>query len=337
MKRRIVAAMLAIMILAAAGCGKETKVTLGDYKGIALTKISEESLETQIQSTLESFAELQEVEREAKEGDTVNINYTGLLDGTAFEGGTDDSETGTDLKLGSGTFIPGFEDGLIGAVKGQALDLNLTFPETYSVNPDMAGKAVVFKVTVNAVKERVVPELTDDFVTENSEHESVEAYRTALRDAMNEKAFYEQIMESLIASCEVENYPEDRIKEESDSFVNYYMQYAQYYASMLGTDTETALSYFGIESSQALSELGEKYAYDVIKQQLILEEIAKKEKLEVSEERYTQDVALLAEQYGYETVDEFLASYPEEDIRASILMDVVMEFCIENAIISDAQ
>ncbi|MGN0506158.1 MAG: trigger factor [Lachnospiraceae bacterium] len=324
-------------MVAAAGCGKKTQVTLGEYKGIALTRISEATLEQQIQTTLENYAELTEVDRPAEEGDTVNINYTGTQDGVAFEGGTDDSEEGTDLELGSGSFIPGFEDGLIGTSAGDTVDLNLTFPETYSNNPDMAGQAVVFHVTVNAVKASVVPELTDEFVQENSDYESVEEYRTSLREAMNEQTFYEQIMESLLASSEVENYPEDRITEEKESFVNYYTMYAQYYGSMLGVDTETALQYFGIESMQALEETGEQYAYNVVKQQLILEKIAENEKISVSEERYNTEVAVYAEEYGYDTVEEFLENYTEEDVRSAILMDMVMEFCIENAIISDAE
>lgn len=338
MKKKIFAVMLAIMTVVAAGCGKKTEVTLGEYKGLALTRVSDASVEQQIQTALENKATLLEVDRPAEQGDTVNINYVGMKDDVAFQGGTDDSESGTDLVLGSGSFIPGFEDGLIGTVAGQNIDLNLTFPETYEKNPDLAGQEVVFHVTVNAVKESVVPELTDEFIQENSDYQSVEEYRTALRDAMNQETFYQQILDSLMASCEVENYPEDRIQQTKENFVNNYMMYAQYYGSLTGMDTETALKYFfNVDSVQALEEAGETYAYNVVKQQLILEKIAEVEGLSVSDERFDIEVVKYAEQYNYSTVEEFLEAYKEEDVRQSILMDVTMEFCIANAVISDAQ
>lgn len=340
MKKKILAVMLAIMTVAAVGCGKKTEVTLGEYKGIALTRVSDSAIEEQIQKTLENKAEFLEVDRPAEKGDTVNINYVGMKDDVAFEGGTDDSEAGTDLTIddNGGGFIPGFADGLIGAVKGQNIDLNLTFPDPYQNNPDLAGQAVVFHVTVNAVKEKVVPELTDEFVQANSDYESVEEYKTALREAMNQEAFYQQILDSLMASCEVENYPEDRINQTKENFVNNYTMYAQYYGSLTGMDTEAALKYFfNVDSIQALEEAGETYAYNVVKQQLILEKIAEIEKLSVSDERYDTEVAEYAKQYNYNTVEEFLAVYKEEDVRKSILMDVAMEFCIDNAVISDAE
>ena len=340
MKKRILAIMLAIMTVAAVGCGKKTEVTLGEYKGIALTRVSDSAVEEQIQKTLENKAELLEVDRPAEKGDTVNINYVGMKDDVAFEGGTDDSEAGTNLTIddNGGGFIPGFADGLIGASAGQNIDLNLTFPDPYTNNPDLAGQAVVFHVTVNAVKEKVIPKLTDEFVQANSDYESVDEYKTALREAMNQEAFYQQILDSLMASCEVENYPEDRITQTKENFVNNYTMYAQYYGSLTGMDTETALKYFfNVDSMQALEEAGETYAYNVVKQQLILEKISEIEKLSVSDERYDTEIVKYAEQYNYETVEEFLAVYKEEDVRKSILMYVAMEFCIANAVISDAE
>ena len=178
--------LAAAVAVAASGCGKKTEtestaaesaaaeteeyvaessVKLGEYKGIAVTvteaSVTDEEVENQIQQVLNSKAEYREVDRAAQTGDQVNIDYKGLLDGEAFEGGTAE---GYDLTLGSGSFIDGFEDGLVGAVKGDQKDLNLTFPDPYPNNPDLAGKEVVFEVTVNAVKERSIPELTDEFV-----------------------------------------------------------------------------------------------------------------------------------------------------------------------------
>lgn len=340
MKKKIFTALLAVMTVVAAGCGKKTEVTLGEYKGIAITRVSDASVEAQIQSMLESKAELVEVNRPAQKGDTVNINYVGMKDDVAFEGGTDDSEAGTNVTIddNGGGLIPGFADGLIGASAGDNIDLNLTFPDPYKNNPDLAGQDVVFHVMVHSVKESVLPELTDEFIQENSDYQSVEEYRTALRDAMNQETFYQQILDSLVASCEVENYPEDRIQQTKENFVNYYTSYAQYYGSLLGMDTEAALKYmFNVDSVQALEEAGETYAYNVVKQQLILEKIAEVERLSVSDERYNTEIEKYAKQYNYNTVEEFLQEYKEEDVRQSILMDVVMEFCIDNAVISDAE
>lgn len=210
-KWKIAGICLAVAVAAAAsGCGKKTgtettaaestaaeteeyvaesSVKLGEYKGIAVTvteaSVTDEEVENQIQQVLNSKAEYREVDRAAQTGDQVNIDYKGLLDGEAFEGGTAE---GYDLTLGSGSFIDGFEDGLVGAVKGDQKDLNLTFPDPYPKNPDLAGKAVVFEVTVNAVKERSVPELTDEFVASVSPDDgTVEKYRESTRENLLEQ------------------------------------------------------------------------------------------------------------------------------------------------------
>lgn len=146
-------------------------MTLGEYKGVAYTPASVEITDEQVDKEVQKLADsnLVEVDRPAAEGDTVNIDYVGKKDGVAFDGGT---ASGYDLKLGSNTFIDGFEDGLIGAVKGQKLDLDLTFPEGYP-SEDLAGQAVVFEVTVNAVK--TPSELNDDLVRANTDYKTLES------------------------------------------------------------------------------------------------------------------------------------------------------------------
>ena len=147
----------------------EGSITLGEYKGIPVTvtepTVTDEEVDAQIQQLLNSSAEYLEVDREAQLGDQVNIDYKGMKDGVAFDGGTAE---GYDLVLGSNSFIDGFESGLVGAKKGEEVTLNLTFPDPYQNNPDLAGQAVVFEVKVNNVKEKTVPELTDDFVAKVS-------------------------------------------------------------------------------------------------------------------------------------------------------------------------
>ena len=167
MKKKIITALLTGVMVLAVGCGSKAgsgNITLGEYKGITVTSISQDAFDAEINNILEGYAEFVEVDRPAQNGDIVNINYVGTLDGEEFEGGADTSDAGTDLELGAGMFIEGFEEGLIGAKAGEEKVLNLKFPEDYY--EDLAEKDVVFTVTVNRVQEKVVPELTDEFVTE---------------------------------------------------------------------------------------------------------------------------------------------------------------------------
>lgn len=339
MKKKMMAVLLAGMMVLAAGCGnKEGKVTVGEYKGLALTSVSQAAVDEEIQAMLEYYAELVEVDRAAVEGDTVNINYVGLKDGVAFDGGTVDSEEGTDLELGSNSYIDGFEDGLIGAVAGEKRDLNLTFPENYT-NADLAGQAVVFQVTVNAVKETQIPEFTDEFVAElYPEYPNVAEYTAALREAMNTESYYEQVTELVMANSEVEQYNEKDVKERKELLIAEYTSYAEYYGSYYGLDTETAIMYFlGFESTDAFEEEMGNYAYEVEKNAMIIKEIAKLENIEVSDAIYDEKVAELAEYYGYTDVASFEAANGKDLIKDSMLSELVMDFIIDNAVISDAQ
>lgn len=339
MRKKLMAVLLAGLMVLGAGCGKESNVTLGEYKGLALTSVSQATVDEEIQAMLETHSELVEVDRAAAEGDTVNINFTGLKDGVAFEGGTDDSEAGTDLKLGSNQFIDGFEDGLIGAVAGEQRDLDLTFPENYS-NTELAGQAVVFKVTVNAVKETVVPELTDEFLAENyPEYPTVAEYTAALTDSMNQQSYYEQINEQIMASSEVKKYDEAEVEAEKNSIMEYYTAYAESYGSYFGLDAATALQYFfGFASTEDLEAFAEEYAYELVKSSMVLEEIAAVEKLELTDAEYAERVAVYAENYGYaDDIEGFEEQYDVEIIRQTLLMDLVMEWLVDQSVITDAE
>lgn len=339
MKKKMVAALLVGMMILAAGCGNKGKIaTLAEYKGLALTSVSQETIDEQLQGMLQNHAELLEVKRAAVEGDTVNINYVGTLDGVAFEGGTDASEAGTDLKLGSNSFIDGFEDGLIGAVAGEVRDLNLTFPEGYQ-NAELAGKAVVFTVTVNAVKETMIPDFTDEFVAENfDDYTTTAEYLTALEDALNNESYFTQATEQIMGGTEIKKYPEDEVLLEKQATIDYYNQYAQYYASMSGLDVNTALYYFfGIESQEALEEYAEEYAYQVVKQTMILQEIAKLEGIKVSDEQYAERGLELAISSGYTDLAALEENFEKDYIENFILMNLTMEFIIDNAVIVDAE
>ncbi len=338
MKKKLMAVLLAGMMVLAAGCGNKGKVTIGEYKGLALTSVSQETVDEELQAMLEYYSELVVVDRAAEEGDTVNINFVGLLNGEPFEGGSDETEAGTDLELGSQSFIDGFEEGLVGAKAGEMVELQLVFPEDYGVE-QLNGQAVVFRVTVNAVKELQVPELTDEFVAEKvPEYPTVAEYTEALRESLNQEAYYEQITEQLMASCEVEKYNEANVLLRKEMLISEYTSYAEYYGSYYGLDTETAIMYFlGFESTEAFEEEMGNYAYEVEKNAMIVNEIAKMEGIEVSDELYNEEVAEYAEYYGYDDVAEFEEANGKDNIKDSILSELVMDFIIENAVITDAQ
>jgi len=339
MKKKMMAVLLAGMMALAAGCGsKAGKVTVGEYKGLVLTSVSQAEVDAEIKAMLESYTELVAVERAAEEGDTVNINYVGLKDGVAFEGGTDDSEAGYDLELGSNSFIDGFEDGLIGAVAGEKRDLNLTFPENYG-NEELNGQAVIFQVTVNAVKEKVVPELTDEFIAEKyPDYPTVEAYTNKLRENMNFNTYYEQITEQLMASSEVEKYDEEAVAARKAQLITEYKSYAEYYGAYYGLDTESAIMYIlGFESIEAFEEEMGNYAYEVEKNAMIIAEIAALEKIELTDEIYNEMALEYAVSYGYEDIASFVEAYGEETVRDAILSELVMGFLIDNAVITEVQ
>lgn len=315
----------------------EPIVTLGQYKGLTLYEVDSSVIAEELHTMMTEYAELVVVDRAAKEGDTVNINYVGKIDGVAFEGGTDDSEAGTDLALGSGQFIDGFEEGLVGAVAGEVRDLNLTFPEDYG-KTELAGQKAVFTVTVNEVKESVVPELTDEFAKEHLTHDTVAEYVTALYAVRNEESFYNQISEHLMDSCVVENYPAEVIAAEKQSMIDYYTSYAEYMGSMFGMDAEsTLLMMFGFESMEMFDQYCEEYAYNVVKNMLVLTEIALVEKLELTEEEYQKRAALYASSYEYEDVTSFETDYGKEAVYEAVMMDFVMDYIISQSTIVEAE
>ena len=339
MKKKMMAVLLAGMMVLAAGCGNGSKITVGEYKGLELTSVTQAEVDAELDAMMEYYTELVEVDRAAEEGDTVNINFVGLLNGEPFEGGTDESEAGYDLKLGSDSFIDGFEDGLIGVVAGEQRELDLTFPEDYGVD-DLNGQAVVFQVTVNAVITELVPKLTDAFIAEKvPPYTTVDEYTEALRESMNFNTYYEQVTDLLMASSEVSKYNEAKVAERAEQLIAEYTSYAEYYGSYYGLDTETSIMYFlGFESVEAFEEEMGVYAYDVEKNAMIMDEIAKKENIELTDDVYSTMLAEYAESYGYEDDTEtFLADYGEENVRSAMLSELVMEFIIENAVITEAE
>ncbi|MGN1083916.1 MAG: trigger factor, partial [Lachnospiraceae bacterium] len=217
-----------------------------DYIGIPVEKVTDAELEAYILEVLEENMLLEEKDGTVENGDVANIDFTGYLDNEPFEGGSD---VGFDLEIGSGQFIEGFEEGLVGAKKGETRSLELTFPEDYRNNPDMAGKAVVFEVKVNAICRYVLPELTDEFIKEltSEEYTTVQAFKEYSLGLLTEEKEYLAVMDYLVENTEFAELNEAYIQASLDSMKSYYELYAQ----MFGVDLETFFLYSGIPDSKA--------------------------------------------------------------------------------------
>lgn len=288
--------------------GKVNK--LGNYKGLEVTlgdaTVADEDVENEIQAALQSASVFESVDREARLGDTVNIDYAGKKDGVAFDGGT---AQGYDLGLGSGTFIDGFEDGLVGAKKGDVRDLNLTFPEEYQA-PELAGQDVVFTVTVNDVKERKMPELTDEWVEEytGGECSTVDEFKKDLRGKLEEYKMQDaeataqnQLVSQIIESSEFEPTVE-AIEYEYQTMIGMYDQYA----AVSGMTTDEYLEAYGVDP-QAMKIQLSYYAEEAVKQRLMEDAIIEAEGLAVSD----ADREALAGAYGY-SVDDMQSIYGDQ-------------------------
>lgn len=213
-------------------------IDIGEYSSIELDMypdVTDEDIENEINTLLLSMGETVEVtDRAAEEGDTLDIDFVGTVDGEEFEGG---SYSGYSLTLGSGTFIDGFEEGLIGAETGQTVTLNLQFPDPYRNNPDLAGKDVVFTVTVNSITETIYPEFNDAFVAENTDYSTVEEYREGTSRALEEQYHEDMVTyKSSYAYYNVydnstftETYPEGLIEKFYNQYIDYYTQTAEDY------------------------------------------------------------------------------------------------------------
>ena len=344
--------MMTVSMMAAAltGCGAgednlssidlEKYVTsLGEYKGLELsaakTEVTDEYIESYIDYMLMNYPELVEVtDRAVALGDVVNIDYVGKKDGVAFEGGT---AQGYELAIGSGTFIEGFEDGLVGANKGDVVDLNLTFPEEYH-SEELAGADVVFTVTVNSINEQKTPELTDEFVKQ-FECETVDEFRESVKISLEDSAnatytneLQTQVIDILTANCEFS----DELPEE---LYNYYKGQItanfENYATQYGVDLETFVtSYYGTTMDEFNAQI-EDGAASSTRQAMAYALIAQKEGIEVTDEELNTKIEENYANFGYESVDAYKEAENEEDYRDYLLTGKVLNFLVENAVVTE--
>ena len=301
----------------------ESTVLPEGYVGLEIEKVTEHDVDVYIQEVLENNKERELKDGPLEMGDIAIIDYVGYLDGVAFEGGTD---AGKELELGSGEFMEGFEEGLVGAKKGDTVTLNLTFPEDYW-NEEMAGKAVVFEVKINSSVAQVVPEFTDEFVTNvtSGAYTTTEDFRLYATGFLTEERKYNGIMDYLVENAEFGKLNEEYISAAFDLE-------KQYYALMYGFySVEEFEATFGEEASEVLWLMVERQIRRYEQDRIVLYCVAKAENIELSEDEYTAAVTEYAESNSM-TLEELYEVQDEATLRQSMLMEKALEHLLENVV-----
>jgi trigger factor len=319
------------IILKAEGFVKP-EVTIEGYKGIEAEKkvaeVTEEDVEAEVKRARERNARTVDItDRAAENGDICNIDYEGSVDGVAFDGGKGE---GHDLKLGSGSFIPGFEEQIVGKNIGDEFDVNVTFPEEYHAK-ELAGKAAVFKTKLNAIKFEELPEADDEFAKDVSEFDTLDEYKADIKAKMEkrnedkaqgefENALAEALIEKLVAEI-----PEPMFEAETENFVRDYDTRLR----SSGLDLNTYFKYTGL-TLDALREQMRPQAEKQVKVRLALEKIAALENLSVTDEEVEAEYTRISEAYNVpaEQVKSMVAA---EDIKADLLVAHAMNLVKENA------
>ena len=306
------------------------EVTIENYKGIEVEKkaveISEDEINAEIDKARDRNARfIQESDDAVQNGDTVTLDFEGFVDGVAFDGGKGENY---ELKIGSGSFIPGFEDQIVGQKIGEGFDVNVTFPEDYSAK-DLAGKAATFKCEVKSLKQ--LPVLDDEFVKDVSEFDTVDEYKADLKSKLTERAeanaerevennLAEKLMELLVAEI-----PEPMFEAETE---NYLRDYDTRLRSS-GLDLKTYMQYTGLTLDAIRGQLRPQ-AEKQVKIRLALEKIASLENLEVTEEEINEEYTKIGAAYNIDA-EEVKTMVASDDIKADLLASKAMALVKENA------
>ncbi len=307
------------------------EVTLGQYKGLEVEKaevtVSDEQVQAELDRMAQNVAATETVDGPAKMGDTANIDFEGFDNGVPFEGGKGENH---DLKLGSGSFVPGFEEQIVGMSAGEEKDINITFPENY--HEELAGKAVVFHVKVNKVTETIVPAMDDEFAKDVSEFDTLEALKADIRAKALERAEktaqtnFETACVDKAAENTTVDLPNALVERELDTQMErfaYQLQMGGYsmeqYAKMMGGDVSTMRN--------AFRPSAEKQA----KVSVTLEKIAEVENVAVTDEEIADEIASLAKQYELE-VEKVKKMVPAEELTESLKTRKAVQIIVDSAV-----
>lgn len=311
------------------------EIELGKYKGVKIDKIdsevTEEELNAEIDRERESNARTVSVEdRAVKDKDMTIIDFEGFVDGVAFEGGKGENYP---LTIGSGAFIPGFEEQLIGAKLNEETEVNVTFPDEYQAE-ELAGKAAMFKVTVKEIKEKELPELDDEFASEVSEFDTLAEYKEDVKKKLTERKEAEAKRQK--EDAVIEAIINDSNMEIPDAMVDTQTrQMAQDYANRLqqqGLSLEQYFQFTGLTMEKFLEQM-KPNALKRIQSRLVLEAVVKAESIVASEEEYEEELKKMAEMYQMEAdkLKEMIGEYEKEQISEDIAIQKAVEFVVKEA------
>lgn len=310
-------------------------VTLGEYKGVEVKKehtlVTEDDVNAEIEKERnKQAAEVSVDDRAVAEGDTVNLDYSGSVDGVKFAGGTAEGQT---LKIGSHTFIPGFEEQMVGMNIGEEKDLNVTFPTEYHA-PDLAGKEAVFHVKVNSITETQLPALDDDFAKDISEFDTLDAYKADVRAKLeaqaaerDNNAFTNAVIEKVMANATVE-IPDAMVERQIDSMVrNFEARLAQQ-----GLKLADFMKYTGQDEKSFRNQYRDQ-AEKNVRANLVLEAVENVEKFEAAEEEIDAEIEKFAKQIGQNVEDlkKNLTEGDREYFKADVIRDKAVKFLCDNA------
>lgn len=362
MKRNIIlttiAAGLGLMLcLGLSGCGETASadmpydglnlddyITVGEYKGLEVDgykiKVSEQEVQEKVEEALKEKQENEKIAKgdELKSGDTANIDYSGKVDGETFDGGTSE---GFDLVLGSGTFVEGFEDGLIGHKVGETVDVKVHFPDDYK-GEKVAGKDAVFTVKINSATRPKVPEYTDAWVKENTEFNSKKAYEKSLRQEIYKEKEAEAQQEQktslwsdLLDATKMKKYPQEEMEAYEEVFNNQINTSAQSYNM---SRDEVLKQMYGTSDEAKVKSIIEDSTKVLIKQEMLTEYLADKENLTYTDEEKEKTIAEIEGQgYTEETVKAYTGRTLDQYAHIQLLYEKAQDLLLDNAKIKEVK
>ena len=312
------------------------EVTLGEYKGLEVDKVStrvtQKEVDAKIQEEAEKNARTITVEdRAVQNGDEVVLDFEGFVDGVAFEGGKGENYP---LTIGSGSFIPGFEEQLVGAETEKEVEVKVTFPEDYHAE-DLKGKEAVFKCTVHEIKAKELPEIDDEFAAEVSEFDTLEEYKADVKAKIKEQKAAEgkakqedQVVEQAVKNATYE-LPEAMVETQAEQMANDFAQRMQ----SQGLTMEQYFQFTGTTAEQMMEDL-KPQAVKRIETRLVLEAIAKAENIEISDEKLDEEIGKMAEAYKMEAdkLKEFMGENEKKQMKEDMAVQEAITFLVENAV-----
>ena len=312
------------------------EVTLGEYKGLEIEKVSTRVTQKEVDAKIQEEAEknartITVTDRPVQDGDEVILDFEGFVDGVAFEGGNGENYP---LTIGSGSFIPGFEEQLVGAEAEKEMEVKVTFPEDYHAE-DLKGKEAVFKCTVHEIKAKELPEIDDEFAAEVSEFDTVEDYKADIKAKIKDQKASEgkrkqedQAVDAAVKNAQYE-IPQPMIETQV-------MQMADDFAQRIqsqGISLEQYFQFTGMTADKMMDELRPQ-AIKRIETRLVLEAIAKAENIEISDEKLDEELAKMAESYKMEVdkLKEFMGENEKKQMKEDMAVQEAVTFLVENAV-----